>query len=98
MDTAEQHDRNAGIHLDNERCYERHGNIDLPGRKGGMDVGRFDLDILHPVKALGLKQFFGDVLRGDADTGDFREPDGRGFRRRLLRETARPADQAGGAG
>src|SRR5262245_2188506 len=98
VDAAEQHDRNASINLHDERRDERHGNIDLCGREGGMDIGRFNLNILNVAKAFGLKQFFGHVLRGDTDAWDLREADGRSFRRRLLRETARPADQAGSAG
>src|SRR6516162_6225143 len=98
VDAAEQHDRNAGINLHDERRDERHGNIDLCGREGGMDIGRFNLNILNVAKAFGLKQFFGHVLRGDTDAWDLREADGRDFRRRLLRETVRPADQTGGAG
>src|SRR5262249_19640186 len=98
VDAAEQHDRNASINLHDERRDERHGNIDLSGREGSMDIGRFNLNVLNVAKAFGLKQFFGHVLRGNTDAWDLREADCRCLGGSLLREPVRPADQAGGAG
>jgi hypothetical protein len=86
------------LNLHDERRDERHRNIDLCGREGGMDIGRFNLNILNVAKTFGLKQFFGHVLRGDTDAWDLREADGRSFRRRFLRPYFRTANQGGGRG
>src|SRR5262249_56243599 len=96
MDPAQEHDRHARVHLNDEGRNEGHADVNLTSREAWVWIGPRRLEILDVGKPFSPEQLFGYVLRRNADARNLHEANGGGFRWRLLRKTVRPADQAGG--
>ena len=70
VDAAEEHDRVAGVELDDERRDERHADVDLAGREGWVRGRRSIWTYCDLGEPLGREQIVGQVLRSDADAGE----------------------------
>ena len=89
VDSRQEDNRQPCIHMDEERCDERHADVNPSRREQQTWVYGLVGDVLHIDEAFGLQQFLGNVLRRDADPWDPVQPDPRRLRRRLRGERLR---------
>ena len=94
---AKQHNRHAGVHLDDVWRNESHADVYRTRSEALVHV-HGELNVLDAVESLAPQQVFGHILRRDADAGNLAKTNGRGFRRGLLGRYPRAPKDAGGRG
>jgi hypothetical protein len=97
MHAGQHPDRFARVDRDQKWRHEVHAEIDLAARHllRVLDA-RLHWHVAHIGEAFGAQQLLGSVLRRKADARNLRDPDRRGFWRRLLGERCAGAKDTGG--
>src|SRR6266542_1393683 len=99
MDAAEHRDRTASVdRLDRaRRKFQRKIRFAASDPYRKLD-GRPGIDIAYLCEALRAQKLLGDVLRGNANTGEFQQPHRGRFERRLGGQQVRRPHEAGSTG